>query len=449
MFGRVLIANRGEVAARVAATCRRLGIETVAVTSQVDRSHAWLASVDRVVCVGEAAARESYLNEDAILDAAVRYRCSALHPGWGFLSESASFAQRCQDAGVRFVGPRPVDIQRMGDKALAKTTMTQLGLPTIPGSDGVLPDSASARAAAHGVGYPVLLKAVAGGGGKGMRQVDSDADLEAAWDAATAEAVSSFGDGRLYLEKKLVGARHVEVQVFADRYGNTTHLGERECSLQRRHQKVLEESPSPALTEGARAALLERVAEAVRRSGYRNAGTVELLVDADENAYFLEMNTRLQVEHGVTEVRTGVDLVEWQLREAANQSIQPLIDALQHRGHAIECRINAEDPDQGFKPCPGEVSRVVWPEGPGIRVDTHLNAGDRIPPHYDATVAKVIAWGKTRDAAMERMRLALAALTVEGVTTNQALHERILNWEPFVTGCYDIHSLESGLKGGL
>ena len=449
MFRRVLIANRGEVAARVARTCRRLGIETVAITSEADRDHSWLSSADRVICVGGAASLASYLNQEAILDAAVRSGCSAVHPGWGFLSESATFAQRCLDAGVRFVGPRPSDIRRMGDKALAKRTMSGLGLPTIPGSDGVLRDASEALKVAEQTGYPILLKAVAGGGGRGMREVDGAEELPAAWDAASAEARASFGDGRLYLEKKLLNARHIEVQVFGDRYGNAVQLGERECSLQRRHQKVLEESPSPGLSDVGRQALLDRVVKAVRAGGYRNAGTVELLVSGDEKAYFLEMNTRLQVEHGITEERTGLDLVEWQLREAANQSIEPLLREPPPRGHALECRINAEDPARGFMPSPGTVEAIRLPTGEGVRVDTHLCEGDRIPPHYDATVAKVITWGATREVAMTRMRVALGQLEVKGVSTNRGLHLQILDWEPFVTGAYDIHSLEAGLKGGL
>jgi len=445
LFRRILIANRGEVAARIARTAHRMGIEVVAICSTVDRQAAWLADVDEVVCVGAAAAARSYLDQDAILEAARRTGATAVHPGWGFLAENHLFAARCADAGLTFVGPDPGDIRRFGDKALARTSMAALGMPIIPGSREPVPDVDAARRAAEEVGYPVLLKAVAGGGGRGMRAVDHPDELADAFDAASAEALSGFGDGRLYLERRIVGGRHVEVQVIADRFGHAVHLGERECSLQRRHQKVLEEAPAPGLPDAERERLLPLVADVVARSGYRNAGTVEMLVDADGKATFMEMNTRLQVEHPVSEEITGIDLVEWQLRVAANKPLPQSQDEIGTSGHAIECRINAEDPDDGFRPSPGRIDTLELPRGDGIRVDTHLQAGDRVPPNYDSMVAKLIVRADTRPAAIARMREALTAVRIDGVKTNVSLHRRILEWTPFVAGDYDTKSLENDL----
>ena len=447
MFRRLLIANRGEVAARVVRTARRLGIEPVVVASTADQDQAWLADAAEVVVIGPPRAAESYLDQAAILEVARRTRCAAIHPGWGFLAENDVFAARCAAAGVTFVGPSPSHIRAMGDKDLARRTMRDLGLDPIPGSRDALPDVATARRVADEVGYPVLLKAVSGGGGRGMRAVDAPGELAGAYAQAQAEATSAFGDGRLYLERRIQKGRHVEVQVIADAWGNVVVLGERECSLQRRHQKVVEEGPSPGLSDEERGRILPRVAEAIRASGYTNAGTVEMLLDQDGRMWFMEMNTRLQVEHPVTELLTGVDLVELQLMVAAGAPL-PLTQAdVQPKGHAIECRINAEDPADGFRPCPGTVSTLRLPEGEGVRVDTHLSAGDRIPPFYDAMVAKVLTWGPDRPAALQRMRDALARTEVGGVTTNLALHQQILSWKPFVDGHYDVTSLESDLLG--
>jgi acetyl-CoA carboxylase biotin carboxylase subunit len=447
MFRRILIANRGEVAARVLRTCKRMGVEAVAVASHADRDHRWLQEADDVVVLGPARASDSYLDADAILSAARARGCSAVHPGWGFLAENAHFAARCHAAGLTFIGPSPRAMQRMGDKALARETMAALGMPVIPGTKRVLPDVEAAQRAALDVGFPVLLKAVAGGGGRGMRVVASKADLPRAWSEATSESVSAFGDGRMYLEKLIVGGRHIEVQVVGDRYGNVVVLGERECSLQRRHQKVLEEAPSPGLPAEERDRILPLVAEVVARAGYVNAGTIEMLLDADGNLYFMEMNTRLQVEHCVTEAVTGIDLVEWQLRVAANQPLPAAQSDIQIQGHAIECRINAEDPEDGFRPSPGRVEVLSFGSGEGIRVDTHLRPNDRIPPNYDSMVAKVIAHGATRPEAIARMAKALEATEIVGVKTNIRLHQRILQWEPFVSGAYDTTSLETDLMG--
>ena len=447
MFRRILIANRGEVAARVNRTCRRLGIEVVAVASAADRDQAWLGDVDIVTTLGPAKSSHSYLDQDALLEVALHHKCAAVHPGWGFLAENEVFAARCEAAGLTFIGPNPKHLRQMGEKSLARRTMAQLGMPVIPGTKEALADVDAARRAADAVGYPVLLKAVAGGGGRGMRAVEDPDHLESAFEQAYAESLAAFGDGRLYLERRIVGGRHIEVQIMADRYGNCVHLGERECSLQRRHQKVLEEAPSPGLSAQERRRVLPLVAGIVGKTGYRNAGTVEMLLDADGKLWFMEMNTRLQVEHPVTEATTGVDLVEWQLRVAANEPLPLTQDEIITRGHSIECRINAEDPDRDFRPCPGKIDALELPSGEGIRVDTHLVAKDRIPPHYDSMVAKVITHGDTRAQAIARMKAALASTRIEGVVTNIGLHQRILEWEPFLAGRYNTTSLENQLMG--
>jgi acetyl-CoA carboxylase biotin carboxylase subunit len=447
MFRRLLIANRGEVAARIHRTARRMGIQTVAVASAADRDARWLADVDEVVLVGPARAAQSYLDQDALLEVARHTACAAVHPGWGFLAENDVFAARCASLGLTFVGPSPRHIRQMGDKSLARRTMIDLGLDPIPGTKEPLRDVAEALAAAERIGFPVLLKAVAGGGGRGMRAVDAPDQLASAFEAASAEALASFGDGRMYMERRIARGRHVEVQVIADKWGNCLHLGERECSMQRRHQKVMEEAPSPGLPAAERERILPLVADVIRRSGYTNAGTVELLLDDTGRAWFMEMNTRLQVEHPVTEMITGVDLVELQLRVAANEPLPMQQGDVRFSGHAIECRINAEDPDTGFRPCPGRVERLVLPEGEGIRVDTHLVEGDRIPPNYDSMVAKIIAYGTDRDDAIRRMQAALTRTQVDGVKTNIALQQRILGWEGFRTGRFHTTSLETELLG--
>ena len=445
MFRRILIANRGEVAARVVRTCNRLGIETVAVASAADRDAQWLTDATVVVGLGGARAIDSYLDQDALLEIAIRHRCAAIHPGWGFLAENALFALRCAAAGITFIGPSPTHQKAMGDKALARKTMKALGLDPIPGCDDPVADADEALRVADRIGYPVLLKAVAGGGGRGMRPVDAPDGLREAFESASAEALAAFGDGRMYLERRIVGGRHVEVQIIGDRHGHAVFVGDRECSLQRRHQKVLEEAPSPGLSAAERARTLPIVAEVVRKAGYFNAGTIEMLLDADGRLWFMEMNTRLQVEHPVSEAITGIDLVEWQLRVAANEPLPRRQDEIVVQGHAIECRINAEDPDDNFRPCPGRVTDLAFPVGDGIRVDTHLRAGDRIPPNYDSMIAKLIVHASTRDQAIDRMKDALAATRVGGVTTNIALHKRILDWPEFRSGQYDTGTLERKL----
>jgi acetyl-CoA carboxylase biotin carboxylase subunit len=445
MFRTLLIANRGEVAARVARTARRMGIRTVVVASSADVDQQWLAEVDVVVPIGPARAAASYLDVDALLEVAVHHGCAAVHPGWGFLSENDRFAARCEAAGVTFVGPEPRHLRMMGDKVVARRVMSSLGLPVIPGSDGALPGVDEARRLADEVGYPVMIKAVSGGGGRGMRHVDAPSELARAYEDAAAEALAGFGDASLYLEKRIDHGRHVEVQLVGDRWGTCVHLGERECSVQRRHQKVVEEGPSPGLSASERDRVLPLVADAMARAGYRGAGTVEMLLDPEGRLYFMEMNTRLQVEHGVSELLTGVDLVEWQLRVAANERL-PVSAPPPRSGHVMEFRINAEDPDAGFAPSPGVVHTLRWPAAPWVRVDTHLRPGDRIPPNYDSMVAKLLVRGDDREDCLRRSRDALAETQVEGVRTNLALHRRLLDWAPYRTGAYDTTSLETALR---
>jgi acetyl-CoA carboxylase biotin carboxylase subunit len=440
MFRRLLVANRGEVAVRVAKTARRLGVQPVAIYSEADAGAPWLDHFDRAVAIGPAHPGKSYLSQDAVLQAAVQEDCQALHPGWGFLAENALFAARVKQLGIAWVGPPARAIRLMGDKATARRTMTSLGLPTIPGSAGILADADEARRLADGIGYPVLLKATAGGGGRGMR-VAQDADqLASAFDEASREAQAAFGDPGLYLEKYVLNGRHIEFQVLACSWGRAVHLGERECSVQRRHQKLVEEAPSPALDAGTREQLGERIAAAMTELGYRGAGTLEFLKDPAGPLYFMEMNTRLQVEHPVTEMITGIDIVEHQLRIAAGEPLALAQDHVHFHGHAIEARINAEDPDRGYQPNPGPIERFDVPldRGPGIvRVDTHLAPPDRVPPFYDSLVAKVIAHGETRGAARETLKRALAGTDARGVPTTIPAHLKILDDPRFVSGAYD------------
>ena len=442
MFRRILVANRGEVAARVLRTCRRLGIETVAVHSEADADLAWLQDADEAVCIGGTRA---YLDADAILDAAARTRAAAIHPGWGFLSENATFAARCEASRFSFVGPRPRSMRQMGDKAVARETMTALGLAPIPGSVGVVATTQAALEEAARIGMPVLLKALAGGGGRGMRKVFEPAGIGPAFDEASAEAASAFGDGRMYMERLIQKGRHIEFQILGDGEGVVRVLGARECSVQRRHQKLVEETPAPGVSTELLEATSARIERAVGALRYRGAGTIEMLMDEHGELWFMEMNTRLQVEHTITEAVTGVDLVEWQLRVAANEGLGALDLSHAPGGHAIECRINAEDPALDFRPQPGTVRRLVLPEGEGIRVDTHLRQGDRISPHYDSMFAKLIACGPDRTEAIRRMVGALDGLEVEGVPTTAALHRSIITHPDFVAGAYDTRWLERRL----
>ena len=444
MFSRVLIANRGEVAVRVIRALHELGIEAVAVYSTADRGALHTRLADRAICIGPPAAAESYLRIPSLIAAAETTGCEAVHPGWGFLAESPAFVRACNENDLVFVGPSADTMTRMGDKALAKAEMAQAGLPVVPGMQSAA-TVADVRSAAAALGYPVLLKAVAGGGGKGLRLVDSPDDIEDAFGMAAAEADASFGDGRLYLEKALVPARHVEVQVLADEAGGVLTLGERECSIQRRHQKLIEESPSPALDADAREAMEAAVEQACRAIGYRNAGTFEFLLASDGAFYFIELNARLQVEHPVTELVTGVDLVCEQLRVAAGEPLATTGRA-ERKGHALEVRLNAEDPARGFAPGPGRVERFRPPLGPGVRVDTHVEDGAIVPPFYDSLLAKLVVWHASRAEAIARALRALGELEVVGVPTTREFAMDVLRSEEFASGRYSTSFVAEGRR---
>jgi acetyl-CoA carboxylase biotin carboxylase subunit len=441
MFKRILIANRGEIALRVIRACRTLKVETVAVYSEADAASPHLEEADARVCIGPARSSESYLNMEAIVQAAEQNDCCAIHPGYGFLAENALFAELCEQAKMTFIGPPPAAIRAMGDKATARETMRDAGLPVIPGSVGTLGGVEEGARLAGEIGYPILLKATAGGGGRGMRRVDAAGELEAKYREASLEAEKAFGNAGLYMEKYIVDGRHIEFQVMADAYGRVVHLGERECSAQRRHQKLLEESPSPILDPAERTSLGERICAALARVGYRNAGTVEFFRDAEGRLYFMEVNARLQVEHPVTEMVANRDLVVEQIRLAANEPLSFRQEDVRIQGHAIECRINAEDPADDFRPCPGLVSGFDLPGPPApparLRVDTHVRAGYRIPPHYDSLIAKLIVWGSSREEARRATLSALEGFRVEGVATTIPLHRRILGDARFASGSYD------------
>jgi acetyl-CoA carboxylase biotin carboxylase subunit len=434
VISRVLIANRGEVAVRIVRACRELGLETVAVYSTADKDSLHVQLADRSVHIGPPLPAQSYLNIPSLVAAGNTTGCDAVHPGWGFLAENAEFARACEDNDLAFVGPRPESIETMGDKVRAKQTAAAAGLPLVPGSDGPATLETAAALGAE-IGFPLLLKAAAGGGGRGMRLVDSPDELEGAWRTASAEAESAFKDGSLYVERALVGARHVEIQVLGDGEGHVLTLGERDCSVQRRHQKLVEEAPSPALTPELRTEMEGAARAACAALSYRGAGTIEFLLDAEKRFYFIEMNTRLQVEHPVTELLTGIDLARAQLNIAGGEGL-PQEGRAELRGHAIEFRINAEDPTRDFMPAPGTVTRFRPPLGPGVRVDTHIFDGYRIPPFYDSLVAKVIVWAEDRDAALARGARALGEFELEGVPTTRDLHLAILATEGFASGDY-------------
>ena len=437
-FSRVLVANRGEIALRVIRACRELGIEAIVAYSEADRESLPVRIADGAICVGPPPSGRSYLDVERIVAAARIARADAIHPGYGFLSENATFARACDDAGIVFIGPSARAIELMGDKATARRMAAQAGVPITPGSPATLPDAAAARDAAAKLGYPVLLKAAAGGGGRGMRVVRDEASLAARFADAAREAQSAFGDASLYVEKFLERVRHVEIQVLSD--GDTVlHLGERDCSIQRRNQKLVEESPSPALDEAVRSRMGEAAVRVCRHVGYTSAGTIEFILDAQSGAfYFMEMNTRIQVEHPVTEMVTGIDIVKEQIRIAQGEPLRIAQRDVRLEGHAVECRINAEDPLRDFRPAPGEVRAVDLPGGPGIRIDTHVYAGYRVPSFYDSLLAKLLAWGRDRDEALARMRRALREMRVEGVPTTIPFHQRLLDDERFRRG--EVHT---------
>jgi acetyl-CoA carboxylase, biotin carboxylase subunit len=441
MFDRVLVANRGEIAVRVIRALHELGSEAVAIYSTADREALHVRMADHAVCVGPPPASESYLRIPSVVAAATTTGCDAVHPGYGFLAENPAFVEACADNELVFVGP-PADVMAlMGDKISAKQAMRAADVPTVPGTEGAT-SFADARAAAAEIGFPVLLKATAGGGGKGMRLVQTEGDLEDAFRTASGEAEAAFGDGTMYVEKALVPARHVEIQVMCDEHGNVLTLGERECSIQRRHQKLVEESPSAALTPGLREAMEAAAERACRSVGYRNAGTFEFLLGPDRSFYFIELNARLQVEHPVTELCTGIDLVREQLHVASGEKLSVLGRA-PRRGHAIEIRLNAEDPEHDFRPSPGRVSLFQPAQGPGIRVDTFIESGVVVPPYYDSMIAKLIVWDTDRPAAIARAARALRETIVEGVPTTRDLVLEILASEPFATGDYSTSTLDA------
>ncbi len=444
MLDKIVIANRGEIALRILRACREMGIRTVAVHSEADRDLKHVLMADEAVCIGPAPSSDSYLNIPAIISAAEVTDAVAIHPGYGFLSENADFAERVMQSGFIFIGPRPDTIRLMGDKICAKEAMQRAGIPCVPGSDGPLGDDYMENLKlAKEIGFPVIIKAAGGGGGRGMRVVHSEAALINAITMTKAEASSAFGNDQVYMEKFLERPRHIEFQVLADSHGNAIHLGERDCSMQRRHQKVLEESPAPGLTEEQRREIGERCTQACQELGYLGAGTFEFLYE-DGEFYFIEMNTRLQVEHPVTEMVTGVDLVKEQIRIAAGEAMSYTQEDIVMRGHAIECRINAEDPDN-FMPSPGLIEQLHLPGGPGIRVDTHIYAGYKVPPFYDSMIGKLIAQGETRSCALARMRTALSETIITGIKCNIPLLSRIVSDSGFKAGGQHIHYLEDML----
>jgi acetyl-CoA carboxylase biotin carboxylase subunit len=434
MFKKILIANRGEIAVRVVRACHEMGITAAAVYSQVDRTALHVRIADDAYLIGPAPATESYLNIDRILDAAKRCRADAIHPGYGFLSENPLFARACGHAGIKFIGPPPESMDLMGSKTRARQQMERAGVPFVPGTSQALASVAEAQRTAAKLGYPVMLKAAAGGGGKGMRLVSAESELSAALESAQGEALSAFGNGEVYLEKAIINPRHIEMQILADEHGNCVYLGERECSIQRRHQKVLEESPSPAGTPELRKKMGDIAVTALKAAGYANAGTVEFLADNSGNFYFLEMNTRLQVEHPVTELVTGLDLVQLQIRIASGEKLPFTQDEVKFRGHAIECRIYAEDPENNYFPSPGTITKLAEPSGPGIRLDSGIYEGWNVPLEYDPLLAKLIGYGESREHAIGRVQRALGEYLIAGVKTNLPLFRRILKDADFLAG---------------
>lgn len=444
MFEKILIANRGEIALRIQRACRELGIRTVCVYSEADREAKYVKLADESVCIGPASSSQSYLNVPAVISAAEVTDAEAIHPGYGFLSENADFAERVEQSGFVFIGPRAETIRLMGDKVSAKEAMKKAGVPCVPGSDGALPeDPDEVLRMGKQTGYPIIIKAAGGGGGRGMRVVHEESALLASVEMTRAEAQAAFGNPMVYMEKFLLQPRHIEIQVLADQHGNAVYLGERDCSMQRRHQKIIEEAPAPGVSRKLIATVGERCAEACRTLGYRGAGTFEFLYENNE-FYFIEMNTRVQVEHPVTEQISGIDIVQTQLRVAAGEKLAFTQKDIRLHGHAIECRINAEDP-HNFVPSPGRLTAFHMPGGPGIRVDTHAYQGYMVPPHYDSMIGKLIAYGDTREQAIAKMRIALTEIVVEGIKTNIPLHIELMHDEAFQKGGTSIHYLEHKL----
>jgi acetyl-CoA carboxylase, biotin carboxylase subunit len=433
-FSKILIANRGEIALRIVRACEELGIGTIAVHSTVDRSALHVQLADEAVCIGEAPSSKSYLNIPNILGAAITRGASAIHPGYGFLAENAKFAEMCADHQLAFIGPRPESIRDMGDKSTAKKTVTAVGVPTVPGSNGLVANEIDALKLAREMGFPVIVKATAGGGGRGMRLVRQEEEMTKLFLAARGEAEAAFGNPGLYVEKFIERPRHVEIQLLADTYGNVVHLGDRDCSIQRRHQKLLEESPSPAVSPEMRDRMGKAAVKVAKAINYVGAGTVEFLVDKEGHFYFMEMNTRIQVEHPVTEMVTGIDLIAEQIRIAQGERLSFSQDQVQIKGHAIECRINAEDPKYNFRPSPGRISAYLPPGGPGVRVDSHVYTDYDIPPYYDSLIGKLIVWGPDRKTAIARTRRALREFAITGLPTTIGFHQKILENPDFIRG---------------
>lgn len=433
-FAKILIANRGEIALRILRTCEEMGIATVAVHSTIDEHALHVQLADEAICIGEPPSSKSYLNIPNIIAAALTRNATAIHPGYGFLAENARFAEICADHQICFIGPSPAAMRAMGDKSTAKETMQRVGVPTVPGSEGLLSSEHEAIALAQDIGYPVMIKATAGGGGRGMRLVPDENAMSRLFQAAQGEAEAAFGNPGLYLEKFVVRPRHIEFQILADSHGNVIHLGERDCSIQRRHQKLLEEAPSPALTPELREKMGTAAVMAAKSINYVGAGTVEFLLDAMGNFYFMEMNTRIQVEHPVTEMISGLDLIAEQIRIAQGEPLKLTQDQVKLEGHAIECRINAEDPDRNFRPQPGRISGYLPPGGPGVRMDSHVYTDYEIPPYYDSLIGKLIVWAPNRDAAICRMKRALRECAITGVATTLSFHQKILETPAFLKG---------------
>uniref|UniRef100_A0A7C4TGN7 Biotin carboxylase n=1 Tax=candidate division WOR-3 bacterium TaxID=2052148 RepID=A0A7C4TGN7_UNCW3 len=445
-FEKILIANRGEIAIRIIRAAKELNLKTVAVYSETDADALHTRLADEAVCIGPGPAKESYLNITRIISAAEVTGAKAIHPGYGFLAENAEFAEICQSCGIIFVGPKPEQIRAMGDKIRAKKTMSDIGITGIPGSEGAVESLREAKKIASKIGYPVILKAAAGGGGKGMRIIQEEAELESGFRIAQAEARASFGDGRLYLEKYIEKPRHIEVQILADSYGSVLALGERECSIQRRHQKLIEESPSPFVDGTTRKKLMESAIKAAKEINYESAGTIEFLMDKDRNFYFMEMNTRIQVEHPVTEMVTSIDLLKEQLKIALGEKLSIKQNDVVLRGHAIECRINAEDPERNFIPVPGKITFFHIPQGIGVRFDTHIFAGYTFPSQYDSLIGKLICYGNSRVEAIARMKRALEELVIEGIPTTIPFHLRVMNNEKFLAGDISTNFVEEILR---
>ena len=442
MFNRILIANRGEIALRVIRACRELGIETVAVYSEADRDAPYLNLADEAVCIGPAKAVDSYLRIDRVISAAEIGNVQAIHPGYGFLSENAHFAEVCRSCDIGFIGPTPESMERVGDKNSARALAREADVPTVPGSPGLLSGEQEALKVAKEIGFPVLLKATAGGGGKGMRVAANDLALSTAWQQASAEAEAAFGNAGIYIEKYVEKPRHVEIQVLGDQHGTMLHLWERDCSTQRRHQKLIEESPSPRLPQETREAMTAAAVRLAKAAGYYSAGTVEFIVDQDNNFYFIEVNARIQVEHPVSEMVTGIDLLKQQILVAAGEKLSLKQEDIVPRGHAIECRINAEDPSANFRPCPGQIEQIIAPGGFGVRFDSHVTAGYVVPPYYDSLIGKLIVHQPTRDVAIETMTRALRELQVKGIATTVPLHLDLLSHSAFHDATIDTKFVE-------